>query len=305
MSARITPAMVTNQTLTDLNTSLSSLERTTDELSSGRTILAPSDNPYGANRVIDLQSQLDGLSSYEENAHEGIAWENTASGAMTNINEIAQRVRELVVESANGTNNESDLDTIALEIEQLTESIKQDANTQYAGQYVFSGTATTTAPYAEGAGEDEYQGNAENVTRAVGPSASVTITTNISTLLGNGEAAEDGKLLDTLRTIVKHLRGGTTEDREKLGTTDLTNLDGNLETLSELQAVAGSANDQLQTSLTRNEDLQTAITGSLADTEDTNVAATSIQYANEQAAYEAALRAGATIVQESLINFLQ
>jgi flagellar hook-associated protein 3 FlgL len=304
MSERITPAMVTSATLSDLTSSLASLERTTDELSSGRTILEPSDNPYGASRVIDLQSQLEGLSSYESNAQDGISWENTASSAMSNINDIAQRVRELVVQAANGTNNQSDLNTIALEIEQLTESVKQDANTQYAGQYVFSGTATTTPPYESGA-EDEYKGNAETVSRAVGPGATVTITTNISTLLGNGEAAKDGKLLDTLRTIAQHLRGGTAEDREALGTTDLTALDTNLEALSQLQAVSGSATDQLRVALTRNEDLQTSITEGLSNIEDTNVAATSIAYANEQAAYEAALRAGATIVQESLLNFLQ
>jgi flagellar hook-associated protein 3 FlgL len=304
MSERITPAMVTSSTLSDLTSSLASLERTTNELSSGRTILEPSDNPYGASRVIDLQSQLEGLSAYEGNAQDGISWENTASSAMSNINQIAQRVRELVVQSANGTNNQSDLNTIALEIEQLTESVKQDANTQYAGQYIFSGTATTTAPYAMGA-EDEYKGNAETVSRAVGPGASVTVTTNLSTLLGNGEAAKDGKLLDTLRTIAQHLRGGTAEGREALGTTDLTSLDTNLEGLSQLQAVSGSAIDQLRASLSRNEDLQTSITESLSNTEDTNVAATSIAYANEQAAYEAALRAGATIVQESLLNFLQ
>ncbi|MGP0101595.1 MAG: flagellar hook-associated protein FlgL [Solirubrobacteraceae bacterium] len=304
MSERITPAMVTSATLNDLSSSLASLQRTTDELSSGRTILEPSDNPFGASRVIDLQSQLDGLSSYESNAQDGISWENAASSAMSNINEVTQRVRELVVQSANGTNNQSDLSTIATEVEQLTESVKQDANTQYAGQYVFSGTATTTAPYEQGAG-DEYKGNAEAVARSVGPGASVTVSTNISTLLGNGEAAKDGKLLDTLRTIVAHLRGGTAEDREALGTTDLKALDGNLETLSQLQAVAGSANDQLKAALTRNEGLQTSITESLAGVEDTNVAATSIAYANEQAAYSAALRAGATIVQESLLNFLQ
>jgi flagellar hook-associated protein 3 FlgL len=304
MSERITPAMVTSSTLSDLTSSLASLERTTNELSSGRTILEPSDNPYGASRVIDLQSQLEGLSAYEGNAQDGISWENTASSAMSNINQIAQRVRELVVQSANGTNNQSDLNTIALEIEQLTESVKQDANTQYAGQYIFSGTATTTAPYAMGA-EDEYKGNAETVSRAVGPGASVTVTTNLSTLLGNGEAAKDGKLLDTLRTIAQHLRGGTAEGREALRTTDLTSLDTNLEGLSQLQAVSGSAIDQLRASLSRNEDLQTSITESLSNTEDTNVAATSIAYANEQAAYEAALRAGATIVQESLLNFLQ
>ena len=304
MSERITPAMVTSSTLSDLTSSLASLERTTNELSSGRTILEPSDNPYGASRVIDLNSQLEGLGAYEDDAQDGISWENIASSAMSNMNDIAQRVRELVVQSANGTNNQSDLNTIATEVEQLTESVKQDANTQYAGQYIFSGTATTTPPYVSGP-EDEYKGNAETVSRAVGPGASVTVSTNISTLLGNGEAAKDGKLLDTLRTIAQHLRGGTAEDREALGTTDLTDLDTNLETLSQLQAVSGSATDQLRVALTRNEDLQTSLTESLSNTEDTNVAATSIAYANEQAAYEAALRAGATIVQESLINFLQ
>ena len=294
--------MVTSSTLNDLNSSLAALQRTSEELSSGRTILEPSDNPYGASRVIDLQSQLDGLSSYEGDAQDGISWENTATSAMSSINEVAQRVRELLVQGANGTYNQSDLETMALQVEQLTESVKQDANTQYAGQYVFSGTATTTAPYEQGA-NDEYKGNAETVSRAVGPGASVTITTNISTLLGEG--GEDGKLLDTLRTIAKDMRGGTAEDRNALGTTDLQKLDTNIETLTQLQATAGSATDQLQAALTRNEDLQTSITEALSNTEDTNVAATSVAYANEQAAYEAALRAAATIVQESLLNFLQ
>jgi flagellar hook-associated protein 3 FlgL len=304
MSERITPAMVTSATLNDLNASLGSLTRTTDELSSGKTILEPSDNPYGASQIINLQSQLEGLSSYESNAQDGISWENTASTAMSSIGQAAQRVRELLVQGANGTYNQSDLETMALQVEQLAEGIKQDANTQYAGQYVFSGTATTTVPYEQGT-EDEYQGNAETVSRAVGPGATVTITTNISTLLGNGEASKDGKLLDTLRTIAKNMRAGTAEGREALGTTDLQNLDGNLETLTQLQAAAGSATDQLQTALSRNEDLQTSISQALSNTDSTNVAAASIAYANEQAAYEAALRAAASIVQESLLNFLQ
>jgi flagellar hook-associated protein 3 FlgL len=304
MSERITPAMVTSATLNDLNASLGSLTRTTDELSSGKTILEPSNNPYGASQIINLQSQLEGLSSYESNAQDGISWENTASTAMSSIGQAAQRVRELLVQGANGTYNQSDLETMALQVEQLAEGIKQDANTQYAGQYVFSGTATTTVPYEQGT-EDEYQGNAETVSRAVGPGATVTITTNISTLLGNGEASKDGKLLDTLRTIAKNMRAGTAEGREALGTTDLQNLDGNLETLTQLQAAAGSATDQLQTALSRNEDLQTSISQALSNTDSTNVAAASIAYANEQAAYEAALRAAASIVQESLLNFLQ
>jgi flagellar hook-associated protein 3 FlgL len=304
MTERITPAMVTATTLNDINSSLATLERTSSELSSGKTILQPSDNPYGASQVIDLQSQLDGLSSYETNAREGISWENTAGGAMSNIANVLQTVRELLVQSSTGTVNQSDRESIATEVDQLTEAVKQDANTQYAGQYVFSGTETTTVPYPQGA-EDTYQGNTGTITRAIGPGVSVDISTDISSLLGNGQGSGDGKLLDTLRTISEHLRGGTTEDISALGSTDLNSLESSIGTLSQLQATAGSVTDQLQTATNRIESLQSSISASLANTDGANIAQDSIAYANEQAAYEAALRAGASIIQESLLQFLQ
>jgi len=300
---RITPEMVRQSILGDVTSSLTTLERTSTELSSGKTINEPSDNPFGTSRVLDLQSQLDGLTEYERNTQDGLAWENTASSALSGMNNSVQRVRELLLAAANGTNNAQDLETIALQVEQLTESIKQNANTQYAGQYVFGGTLTTTPPYEQGAG-DEFQGNTETVGRTIGPGASVTVSNNVSALLGNGEASGDGKLLDTLRTIIKNLRAGTAEGREALTNADLPQLDKNLETLSDLQATSGSTIDQLQAALSRNEDLQVSISEGLANTEDTNMAAASIAYANEQAAYNAALHAGATIVQESLLNFL-
>ena len=304
MTERITPAMVTATTLNDINSSLATLERTSNELSSGKTILEPSDNPYGASQVIDLQSQLDGLSSYATNAQEGISWENTAGGAMANISNVLQTVRELLVQSSTGTNNQSDRESIATEVDQLTEAVKQDANTQYAGQYMFSGTETTTVPYPQGV-EDTYQGDAGTVTRAIGPGVSVDISTNISSLLGNGQASGDGKLLDTLRTISEHLRGGTTEDISALGSSDLKSLESSIDTLSQLQATAGSVTDQLQTATSRIESLQSAITSSIANTDGANIPQISIAYSNEQAAYEAALRAGASIIQESLLQFLQ
>lgn len=304
MSDRITPAMITGSTLNDINSSLAALERTTNELSSGKTILEPSDNPYGASRVIDLQSQLDGLSSYAANTQEGIGWENTASSAMSNMGNVLQSVRQLLVQSSNGTYNQGDRESIAAQVEQLTEAVKQDANTQYAGQYVFSGTMTTTAPYEQGA-EDAYQGDSGTVTRAIGPGVSVSVSTDISSLLGNGQGSGDGKLLETLRTISENLKGGTSEDVSALGSTDLQKLEASIEDLTQLQAVSGSVTDQLQTAASRIEGLQASIEATLSNTQDANIAETSIAYSNEQAAYEAALRAGASIVQESLLQFLQ
>lgn len=302
VSDRITNGMVIGTTLSDLNSSLAALQRSSQEMSSGKTILEPSDNPFGASQVIQLQSQLDGLSSYATNAKEGNGWATTSDTAMSSIASAVQRIRELLVEASNGTNSKSSLAVIGTEVSQLTESIKQDANAQYGSQYVFSGTATSTPPYELGE-VDAYNGNGAAITRAVGPASSVTINTDISTLLGAG--GEDGKLLSTLRTIAEHLKGGTPEGIQALGTTDLKSLDANTEVLTSLQASAGSVTEQMNMASSRIEGMQIAITATLANTQDANIAQVAIAYSSEQAGYQAALRVGASIMQESLLNFLK
>ncbi len=303
MSARVTSAMIASSTLADINNSLGAMQRSESELASGRSIQQPSDNPYGASRAIELQSAVDGLSSYASSAQDGISWTQTASSALSSINDIGQRVRELVVQAANGVNNQTDREAIAEEVDQLTESVKSDANTQYAGQYVFAGTLTGTAPYAAGAA-DEYQGNGEAITRAIAPGTTLKINTNISSVLGSGQGAGDGKLLDTLRTISQNLRGGTPADLQALSGVDLKNLSGNLESLNTLQAGAGAIGAQLQSAASRIQDLQITTAQALSNTQDADLAKVSIAYSNEQAAYNAALRAGASIVQTSLLEFL-
>jgi len=304
MSDRITAGMITSSTLNDINSSLSAIARTSEELSSGKSILQPSDNPYGASHAIDLQSQLDGLESYSSNVQDGLSWTTTAEGAMGNINNVLQRVRELTVQASNGTLNQGDLNAMATEVSQLAEAVKQDANAQYAGQYVFSGTLTTTPPYKQGE-TDTYAGNGESVARSIGPGGALNVNTNISSLLGNGQGAADGKLLDVLRTIAQHMREGTPESKAALNSTDLKGLDTNLETLSQLQSTAGSTTNQLHMAATRIETLQITLTKTLSSTQDADLAKTSIAFSNEHAAYTAALRAGASIVQESLLNFLK
>ncbi|HEX4466113.1 MAG TPA: flagellar hook-associated protein FlgL [Solirubrobacteraceae bacterium] len=304
MSERITQAMTSSSTLNDINAAFTKMERSAAEMSSGKTILQPSDNPYGASRAIDLQSQLDGLESYERAAQDGIAWTQAATSGMANIGEVMQHVRVLVLQASNGTLSSGDLKNIGTEISQLTETIKQDANIQYAGQYVFAGTATTTPPYTQGA-NDEYNGDEGTVARSVNPGSSLAINTKLSSVLGEGTASKDGKLLDTLRTIVTHLEEGTPEAKAALNSTDLAGIDSNFEALTQLEATTGSTTNQLQVALTRIESLGSSVTKALSNTENADFAKVSIDYSNERAAYEAALRAGASIVQESLMNFLK
>jgi len=303
MVGRITTQMTSNQVLQNINSLQDQLDTTEEQLSTGKTINQPSDNPYGASLAVQLNTTLSGLSDYNNNITDGTAWTSAASTALENIQSMVQRVQSLVTEAANGTNSATDLSSIGDEVTQLTESIKQAANTQYNGQYIFSGTATQTAPYSDATG-DVYQGNTGTISREIGPNSEVQVNANLSSVLGSGESANDGGLLDTLDQISADLQGGTTADVADLSNNQLTNLSTNLNSLEGVQANIGATQNRLTQASTTIQSLQTSDTTALSNDEDANMAATYTNYSNESAAFEAALKAGADIVQSSLMDFL-
>jgi len=304
MYGRITELMSSQATVANIGSDLDQLSSTEQELSTGLKINEPSDDPYGASVVVQLDSQISQLTNYSNNIADGNGWLGAAGGALTDINNAAETARELVVEAANGTESSTDDQDAEDEINQLIGEIKQSANTTYNGSYIFSGTATSTAPYETGT-DDTYQGNSGTITRTVGSGTSVQVNSNIGTLLGSGTGANngagDGGLLDTLRTIASDLASGNTS---ALGSTDLTNLDNNLSSLQEMQANVGSLTDRLTDASSAVTTMQTSDQTELANTQDVNMAQAETTYTTEQASYSAALQAGAQIVQESLLNFL-
>jgi flagellar hook-associated protein 3 FlgL len=302
MIGRITTQMTANSILANINNVQDRLATTEQELSTGRSINQPSDNPYGAGLSISLNQDLSSLTSYSNSVTDGTAWTSAAGTALTNIQSMVQRAQELVVEGSNGTLSPSDLSASAAEINQLTDAIKQEANTQYNGQYIFSGTATGTPPYSSATG-DVYQGNSGAVTRQIGPNSSLQVNFDISSLLGSGQG-QDSDLLSTLRTVAADMTSGTSAGVADLSNNQLTNLSNSLNSLEQLQANVGAASDRLTLASTRISNLQTSDTAALSNTEDANMAQTMTTYSNEQAAFSAALRAGANIVQSSLMDFL-
>jgi flagellar hook-associated protein 3 FlgL len=300
MFGRITTQMTASMTLNDLQQSLNRLNTTQQQLSSGRKINQPSDDPYGTSQALGLNGQLSSLNDYANNITDGTAWTQQATTSLGDIDSMVQRVRELVVQAANGTYTQSDLNASASEVNQLIDAIKQEANASYNGQYIFSGTSTSTAPYQTGS-TDTYQGGTGNINRLIGPNTTISVNTNISQLLGNGQASGDGGLLDTLRTIASDMQSGNTG---AIGSTDLQNLDSNFGTLTQMEANMGAISNRLTLASTRVQQLQTSDTAALSDVQDADMATTAINFSTEQAAYTAALRAGANIVQSSLLDFL-
>jgi flagellar hook-associated protein 3 FlgL len=286
-----------NQTLLyDLQHVTSQLSTSEQELSSGYKINQPSDDPYAASQALKLRADLASNQQYQGNVSDANAWQNVADTALGNIGDSVQRARDLIIQGANGTNSASDRTAMVTELNQLIDSIKTDANTQYAGRYIFSGTATNTQPYQQGS-VDSYSGNTASITREIGAGVQVSINQPGSSIIGDASSG----LLDTLRTIVNDLSSGNTN---ALSTTDLTAIDAANDSLLNARAQVGAMSDRLTTATNRLTQTEQSTTHLLSDVQDADMTQVMVQFSTQQAAYQAALHAGAQIIQPSLMDFL-
>ena len=305
MIGRITQQMTAQDLLANINQALDRIDTTQQELSTGKKINQPSDDPYGTSLTLQLNNQIANLNSYSNNVTDGTGWAQAGNAALSDITNAVQRIRELVVQASNGTQTKADMTAGAAEVNQLIDQIKQDANTQYNGQYIFSGAATSTSPYQAGS-NDAYAGDTGQVTRQIGPNSSLAVNANLSSVLGTGQTvsgqpAGDGKLLNTLRNIVGDMQSGNSS---ALSASDLSQLDSNFGSLNGLTADMGATTDRLQMAASRIQTLQASDAQSLSNTQDADMAQTEVDFSTQQAALTAALQAGAHIVQQSLMDFL-
>jgi flagellar hook-associated protein 3 FlgL len=326
MTQRITAQMIGNSTVTTIDNDLNQLDQTQEELSTGSQINQPSDDPYGAALTLSLKGQISAYSSYQTNISESTASVETASGSLQSIQQVVATVRELTVEGANGTMSASNLQDAAAEVLQSIGQIKESADSQYDGSYVFAGDAVSTQPWstsataADPATEDLYSGNQNAINTAIGPSTQLQVNANLYSVLGNGntggtaatssngggdvQADGSGGMLATLRMIYNDLsgtNGGTQDDLQN----QLSNLDSNMSSLESVQATVGATQDRLQMAGSRLTALSTTDTTELGNVQGTDYAAATVQFSTEQAGYQAALQSTADIIQTSLLNFLQ
>jgi flagellar hook-associated protein 3 FlgL len=304
MSTRITNQMISRSVLSDLNDVSNRLAKTQQKMSSGKQITRASDDPYGTSRALTLRGELAGTQQYQRNVSEATAWQDVTDSALATMSDALRRARELALQGASDGAGAAARTAAAQEIDQLIESVKQSANASYSGHYVFSGTATSTPPYAVG-GTDAYAGDGGLVAREIGPGVSVQVNVLGSAVLGSGQGAADGKLLNVLRDISQHLKSGTTVDANTLRTTDLKGLDTSLDTINTVRATVGATTNRLASADGRLQQVEESTTKLLSDVEDADMAKTYTDFSMQQSVYQSALRAGSNIVQQSLLDFLR
>lgn len=125
----------------ELNRNNDTLATSIQKLSSGFKINSAADDAAGLAIAKKMNAQIEGLKQANRNSEDGISIVNTADGAMGEIENILQRMNELSVQAANGTNSTSDRSYIQEEINQMVEEIDRIANTsQFNSQNLLDGT---------------------------------------------------------------------------------------------------------------------------------------------------------------------
>lgn len=123
-------------------------------LSSGYKINKAGDNPAGMAISSKMKAQIDGLDQAEANSDDGQSVLRIADGALNEVSNMLQRIRELSVQAANGTNSYSDRQSIQDEIDQLTQEVDRiSTDTEYNKKTLLDGSANTRV-YVSGTHKD-------------------------------------------------------------------------------------------------------------------------------------------------------
>ena len=129
--------------------------KVTEKLSSGYKINRAADDAAGLSISEKMRSQIRGLTQASANAQDGVSCVQTAEGALTEVHSMLQRMNELAVKAANGTNTSADRTAIQSEIDQLTTEIDRVADsTQFNTLNLLNGEFDTTLQVGAASGQE-------------------------------------------------------------------------------------------------------------------------------------------------------
>jgi flagellar hook-associated protein 3 FlgL len=208
MTLRISSKAIFDNGVGQLSSLQTALARTQQQLSSGRRVLTPADDPIASSRALEVsqsQSMNVQFQTNRDNARSSLSQVDQAMGSVTSL---LQDVKTLVVSAGNGTLTQGDRDKYAVELEGRLDDLLGVANTaDGAGGYLFSGYRSTTLPFTPTASGAFYQGDAGQRELQVGSSRKLAISDSGSAIFENNITGNG--TFQTAADPNNYTRGGT------------------------------------------------------------------------------------------------
>ncbi|MGN1385880.1 MAG: flagellar hook-associated protein FlgL [Bacillus sp. (in: firmicutes)] len=304
---RVTQSMLSNNTLRNLSNTYSKLQTLNNQITTGKKFTKPSDDPVAAMNAISYRTDLNQIQQYQENIATVQNWTDSTDDALNSVNNVLQKIRELTVQASNGTYEGTQRSYIAEEIKQLQEEIISISDTQIGGKYIFGGTKTDVKPsddYTTAKGEMNIQ-----------VFSGITLPLNMEgapifgEMIGNkvDVTDADGNVVSTersggLQKLINTLTGGGSE--EEIGAY-LTEIDKQMDLVLGKMSVVGARQNRVELMDDRLSNQEVFSTRVLSNNEDIDLEKVAIDLTAQESVLNAALSAGASIIQPTLMDFLR
>lgn len=295
---RVADQQIYGTLLGNLQRSRSQILTAQDQISSQRKVSTPSDDPSAFGQIVLDKSALSQTTQWIRNVDFGTARVDAADQALSQVQNLITRVRELTIQGSSDTTSAEGRRTIAKEVRQLQRQLVQLGNTEVAGQAIFAGTKTDVNPFTITSGDTvAYQGNNESQSIAVGENQTVQILVPGSSIFTGSST----NIFDSLRDLLTALEGN---DRNGIQA-GLGNLDLATAQISDAQGTVGALANRLQVTHDALDAATLTISKAISDNQDADLAKAIAQLSLQQVSVQAASQAFSRIFDTSLLNYLR
>ncbi len=301
---RITFGMQTSETLINLNNQQETITDLSQEISSGKQLLSPSDNPDSWAQAMNASQTIREYNSFISNVNFATGWGQQTESALNTLTGLLSQAKQVGIE-ANSVSGAYSNSALAQQMGSILSQALTVANSQYEGQYIFAGGKTDVEPYSMTGGTVTYNGDAGSV--------QVKTSLNPSGATGGGLTTVNINSQDVFGTP------GTSNDvLNQIYQLQQAISSGNSTSISAATAAVGSAFDQVNAQLskmgsmvsalsTQSTALSTMVTnekGVLSTLQDTDMASAATKLSQAQTAYQAALQVTSLLDNLNLSSIL-
>jgi flagellar hook-associated protein 3 FlgL len=295
---RVTQGMLTGNMLRNLSASYARLGKYQDQLATGKKINRPSDDPVIAMKGMIYRTNLTEVEQYKRNFSEAYNWIENSDAALDKATQALQRIRELVVQASNDTYEASQRESIAQEIQQLTDHLVSIANTKVGDKYIFNGTDTLQQPVDLNRVPPASPVSTNSYEVKIELSQGIYIPVNVdpTKVFSNG-------LFSDLNLLKQDLNNPTTSGKDL--SQYLSRIDNHINNFLNARAELGARMNRIELMENRVDQQEVIANRMLSDNEDADIERVITDLKTQESVHRAALGVGARIIQPTLLDFLR
>jgi flagellar hook-associated protein 3 FlgL len=300
---RVTNHMLSARVLHNLTASLQEFQKVSDQMSSGKAVSKPSDDPVAVSRIMSLKSNLTAQERYHGNMSDAENFLNTSDQALANFSDSLLRVRELMLKGGTGSLSLSDRAAISCEVDEIIDQLVEVGNTMCGSQYIFGGFTTLTKPLTRDGDVITYNGDSGQIKYELGRGVLMAVNIegdNLCQVIDTSTGETD--LFNTLIEIKNNLKNNT--NVEDLTGELLNKCDQLSDHILSLRAVVGAREKRIEMAKDRNEGDKIEITKVLSNMADVDLAKVAMEYSEKAYVYQAALATASQMLTLSLVDYI-